>query len=150
MHRFSSSEGYKLYDDTLPTLWALKEMEIQTVILSNSDSRMRLVLDSLGIASYMNLVLLSEESGVEKPNQEMFKLLFKDAALKPEECLHVGDELEPDYHGALNSGISAFLIRRPGALGDHERKSNGEKVKTEHTISGLQEVVDWVRRRNKG
>ena len=62
MHRFSSSEGYKLFDDALPVRTSrayrchlacipnayhvnpvrqLQEMSIRTALISNSDARMR-------------------------------------------------------------------------------------------------------------
>jgi len=152
MHRFSSSEGYKLYDDTLPSLRALQKMGIQTALLSNSDTRMRLVLESLGITNYLSPILLSEETGVEKPSQEMFAHLLnhKDttAGLEPAECLHVGDELECDYHGADNAGIIPLLLRRSGELGDFEHKEATEVISGLDVVGGLGEVVTWIRRYN--
>ncbi|KZP18684.1 HAD hydrolase subfamily IA REG-2-like protein [Athelia psychrophila] len=149
MHRFSSSEGYELFDDTMPTLRTLNDMGIQTALLSNSDSRMRLVLDSLGVTSFLKPILVSEETGVEKPAREMFRLLLDHAALAPEECLHVGDELECDYYGARDLGMSTIILRRPGTLGDSERKEATEDISGLNVASGLEQVVTWVRRHNE-
>ncbi|KAL4080364.1 hypothetical protein V8B97DRAFT_1931960 [Scleroderma yunnanense] len=41
MERFSSREGYKLFDDALPILWQLRDMNIRTALISNADARMR-------------------------------------------------------------------------------------------------------------
>ncbi|KAI6046081.1 hypothetical protein EDC04DRAFT_2631909 [Pisolithus marmoratus] len=41
MKRFSSREGYKLFDDALPVLWQLHKMNIRTALISNADTRMR-------------------------------------------------------------------------------------------------------------
>ena len=41
MKRFSSGEGYVLYDDVIPTLQKLKQMEVRMGVTSNADSRIR-------------------------------------------------------------------------------------------------------------
>ncbi|KAI6125714.1 hypothetical protein EV401DRAFT_1936927 [Pisolithus croceorrhizus] len=41
MKRFSSREGYKLYDDALPVLRQLRKMNVRTALVSNADTRMR-------------------------------------------------------------------------------------------------------------
>ena len=92
-------------------------MNIRTALVSNTDSRMRksgptisnLLVDSLhwltdavlrdlDVASYLNPIVLSEEMGVEKPSPEIFLRACREPdsnhMLKPEECVHVGDELD--------------------------------------------------------
>ena len=91
----------------------LKGLNIQTALVSNTDSRMRACLPSfpnnstipqtdlpdavlrdLEIASYFHPVILSEEMGIEKPSSEIFLRACAAAKfVKPGECVHVGDEL---------------------------------------------------------
>ncbi|KAG9316718.1 hypothetical protein JVU11DRAFT_2778 [Chiua virens] len=68
MDRFSSSQGYRLFDDSLPVLRQFQDMNVRTALISNSDARMRLVLADLGISSFLHPLVLSEEEGVEKPD----------------------------------------------------------------------------------
>jgi HAD superfamily hydrolase (TIGR01549 family) len=57
------------------------------------------VLRDLGVASYFNPILLSEDTGFEKPSPEIFLRACRESddsrtPSKPEECVHVGDELD--------------------------------------------------------
>lgn len=53
-----------------------------------------LVIGDLGISSYLDPVLLSEEHGVEKPSVEIFQRACSMADVQLGEVLHVGDELK--------------------------------------------------------
>jgi len=150
MTRFSSKEGYKLYDDVLPALHELHRMKIQTGVTSNADSRVRTVLESVEILHFLEPCVISEEEGYEKPSPEMWtKSIAKSGirALQPSEVLHIGDELECDYYGATGAGLHALLLRRPGLLGAEERKVPSEDLSGIPVVQHLGEVVTWVLRR---
>ncbi|OCH88267.1 HAD hydrolase subfamily IA REG-2-like protein [Obba rivulosa] len=148
LQRFSSREGYKLFDDTLPTLQHLKKLNIRTGLISNTDARMRAVLEDLEVLSLLDPVLLSEEEGVEKPSRELYLRACTRAGVKPEETLHVGDEMGADYYGARASGISALLIRRPGPDGEEEMREVGENLDGVETVASLLDVVHWAARKS--
>ncbi|KAJ7647236.1 HAD-like domain-containing protein [Roridomyces roridus] len=141
MSAFSTKEGYKAFDDSLPALHRLHELGIRTAVVSNADSRMLSVLRDLDFPSYLNPILLSESEEIEKPAPEIFlrALVRVNAELEkpiaPLECLHVGDEVVCDYKGALSAGMRALLLERPGTEIDEE---SIERVKDLH------EVVGWV------
>ncbi|KAH9847634.1 HAD hydrolase subfamily IA REG-2-like protein [Lenzites betulinus] len=146
--RFSSREGYRLFDDAIPTLQRLRDLDIRTGLVSNTDARMRAVIEDLDLIPRLDTVLLSEEEGVEKPSPEMFDRACTRLGAKPEEVMHVGDELECDYRGAIASGLHALLIRRPGPDGEEEHKEAGEDLTGVQVITGLSSVVDWVQKQN--
>jgi len=127
-------------------------MNIRTALVSNTDSRMHTVLQDLDVASYLNPIVLSEEMGVEKPSPEIFLHACHDPdgnhILKPEECVHVGDELDCDYRGARATGMHALLVRRPGPKGEGERKEEGENLNGVEVINGLWRVIEWVKAKN--
>jgi len=121
---FSSKEGYKPFEDAIPTLHRLHSRSIYTALVSNADTRMRSVLRDLEFPAFLHPIVLSEEEGIEKPSPEIFlRALHRvntEIALQggrdiaPAECLHVGDEILCDYHGARNAGMNALLLQRPG------------------------------------
>ncbi|KAF9227240.1 HAD-superfamily hydrolase [Gyrodon lividus] len=154
LNRFSSREGYKVFDDTLPVLRQLREMGVRTALVSNADARMRLVLTDLKISPFLQPLLLSEEVGVEKPDVEIFQRAFWHAACDSttafNQGVHVGDELRCDYDGAQAAGMQALLIRRPGPDGDGENKEAEEDIRNVRVVSSLWDVVDWVREQNAG
>lgn len=55
-----------------------------------------------------------------------------------------GTEQHSDYHGARRAGHKALLIRRPGALGEYERKEDNENLEPVRVIRSLEWVVDEV------
>jgi FMN phosphatase YigB (HAD superfamily) len=123
-------------------------MNIRTALISNSDGRMRLVLADLGISPFLHPLVLSEEEGVEKPDVEIFRRVFKQAfdnTTQSDQGVHVGDELECDYYGAQAAGMQALLIRRPSPDGDQEHKKADEDLRYTRVVSSLHDVVDWVR-----
>ncbi|KAI6157600.1 HAD hydrolase subfamily IA REG-2-like protein [Pisolithus tinctorius] len=152
MKRFSSREGYRLFDDALPVLWQLRKMNVCTALVSNADTRMRLVLNDLEVSSLLQPLLLSEEVGIEKPDLEIFRMARNDFSLqgtiRADESLHVGDELDSDYCGAQAAGMHAMLLRRPGPDGDGEHKEVGEDLRHVNVVPSLSAVVDWVKSQN--
>ena len=64
-------------------------------------------MEDLGLLQLADTVLLSEEEGVEKPSCEMFQRAYRRIGVKPEETVHVGDELEwwvrAEYHDDIGA-----------------------------------------------
>jgi len=128
-------------------------MNIRTALVSNTDSRMHAVLRDLNLSSFLDPIVLSEEAGVEKPSRDIFLRVCLESMcnskVTPIQCVHVGDELDCDYHGARAAGINALLLRRPGLEGKGERKEEGEDLTGVEVVTGLQGVVEWVKCRNR-
>jgi len=127
-------------------------MNIRTALISNTDTRMRAVLQDLEIASYLDPILLSEEVGTEKPDAKIFRLALsaQPVSVEVRESVHVGDELDSDYHGARAAGTHALLLRRVGPEGDGERKEEGENIKGLQVVNDLWGVLKWVEQKNRG
>lgn len=62
-------------------------------------------LQKLGIGSYIDVLVTSEEADAEKPDLRMFHLVLKKLNLNPEEVIYVGDSFEKDIVGAGNAGM---------------------------------------------
>ncbi|KAF8200935.1 HAD-like domain-containing protein [Pholiota molesta] len=154
MTRFSSREGYKAFNDAIPTIRRLdQQLAIRTAVISNGDGRIRSVLKDLGFPDTLWPIVLSEEEGIEKPSPGIFmkalEFVNQEEALKhdpirPQECLHIGDELVCDYTGATRSRLNALLLRREGPEGEHEHKEADERLGGVEVIQGLDEVISWV------
>ncbi|KAH7888594.1 HAD-like domain-containing protein [Phlebopus sp. FC_14] len=149
MERFSSREGYRLFDDSLPVLHTLREMNLRIALISNADARMRSVLNDLEVTPLLESILLSEEAGIEKPDTEIYRRALRDApGVASNEVVHVGDELLCDYHGARAAGMESLLLRRPGPDGEGEHKETGENLHGVTVVPNLWAVVGWIRQQN--
>lgn len=108
-------------DETSDVLHRLKEQSQATFsILSNTGfirgQSLRRVLAELKIADLFDFQLYSDETGLSKPNKELFELMLKEiTTLKKQEIdlksiVHIGDNPVADIAGGMAIGIETLLI----------------------------------------
>ncbi|MBN1978644.1 MAG: HAD family hydrolase [Anaerolineae bacterium] len=124
-------------------------------LISNYDHppHVYLLLARLGMAALFDVVVVSGEVGVEKPDPRIFELAVKQARLQPREVVYVGDTAD-DVHGALDAGLCPILIRREGAAPDQEisdfnvDRQPGTRVALDgvETIAKLPDLVEMFRK----
>ena len=64
-------------------------------------------LEKLGLIELVDFLVTSEEAGAEKPDARLFALCAEKARCPASDCVYVGDSLESDILGALQSGMRA-------------------------------------------
>lgn len=67
---------------------------------------------NMGIADYIDILVSSEEAGVEKPELAAFNRLLSKTTYKPAELLMIGDSLEKDIYGGKSIGMYALLFEK--------------------------------------
>ena len=162
---------YDLYWDTLlsvitpfegakETMMILKQREIQIGCGTDMTAYMQFrKLEKLGLASFIDFVVTSEEAGAEKPDPTMFRLCTEKSGSAPEECLFVGDHPEKDYGGAVAYGMHALLLN-PGEtshegnrftfLPDASKQAGSLRSTDENSPSSIQcirelrQVIDYL------
>ncbi len=110
--KFRDSQGWMLFPETLDVLKALKQLRLKLGIVSNFDTRIYSVIESLGIREFFDAVTLSSETGYSKPDPEIFEVAVRALDVTPAVVLLVGDSLHDDIEPALQAGLSAILIDR--------------------------------------
>ncbi len=65
-------------------------------------------LQKLGLASYIDWLITSEEAGEEKPSKKMFDLCAKKANCAINDIVYTGDSYKKDYIGASQAGMKAI------------------------------------------
>ena len=63
----------------------------------------------LGLNKFIDSMVTSEETGLEKPARIMFELALKKLNVKAAETAYFGDSPERDMAGAKKAGITPFL-----------------------------------------
>ena len=109
---FRKPEAWHVYDDVVPALGDLRSLGARLGVVSNWDSRLPALLDGLGLARYMDTIVVSHLEGVEKPDPELFRMALAKLGALPEQAIHVGDTPELDVAGAEAAGIASVLIDR--------------------------------------
>lgn len=111
---FGQPETYRPYPEVPEVIAELKRRGYLLGIVSNWDSRLPSICDTLGIASHMDFVLASAAVGVEKPDRRIFEMALAKAGVQPHRAIHIGDDFEADVLGALGAGIEALHLDRDG------------------------------------
>jgi putative hydrolase of the HAD superfamily len=98
----------ELPEDTRITLQTLQRKGIKLGVITNGGAeRQQRKLDSLGISSWFDVILISEAEGVTKPDAEIFHRALTRCGVKPSEAIFVGDHPDTDIGGALQAGLRA-------------------------------------------
>lgn len=127
------------YDDVVPTLKKLRQMQLKLAIVSDAP-RMRawLRLVEMGIQNYFDIVVCHEDTGHYKHTGLPFKKALRLLKLKPEECLMVGDWPERDMAGAKKLGIKSAFAR-------YGASKKIKKSGADFEIDSIKQVVEIVK-----
>lgn len=109
---FARPHVWHVYDDVVPALQAMRAAGMRTCVVSNWDSRLHRLLESLDLARYFEFILTSAEVGWRKPNPALFHAALKRLELDAAHAIHVGDSHDEDIVGARNAGIVAVTLDR--------------------------------------
>jgi len=72
----------------------------------------RRVLQEARLDPHLDAVVISEEVGIRKPRAEIFQATLDALDARPDETLHVGDNLSADVGGAAALGVGTVWITR--------------------------------------
>ena len=103
-------------------LTLLRGAGLRLALISNAGRTcgaiLRGYLQQLGLASYFETLIFSDEVGLAKPNPAIFSIALGRLGALAGEVVHIGDDLVLDYEGARRSGLRALIIRpeRPADL----------------------------------
>ena len=99
-----------LIDETIPILKYLDSRYNLHIITNGFQEVQNLKLINSGIDHFFKTITNSEMAGVKKPNQKIFQLAINKARTDFDSSIMIGDNLEADILGALNSGMDAILF----------------------------------------
>jgi putative hydrolase of the HAD superfamily len=132
---FRDGQGWTLFPETLEALKQLRDLGLKLGIISNFDTRIYSVLDSLGIRRFFDTVTISSETGYSKPDPEIFESAVRDLGVPATAVLLVGDSPHDDVEPAMRAGLAAILI---------DRKNRYSAKSALRRISSLKEVIREV------
>lgn len=109
---FGTANPWFIYPDVLPALVNWRRMGIELGILSNFDSRIYSVLQSLELREYFQSITICTQAGAAKPDSKIFAIALEKHHCSSEAAWHIGDSLTEDYHGAREAGLRGIWINR--------------------------------------
>jgi putative hydrolase of the HAD superfamily len=106
-----SPQKTSLFPNTIQTLQTLKERDYQLHIITNGFVEVQYIkLENSNLRPFFDVVVCSEEIGVNKPNKEIFSHALNLANANASESMMIGDDLKVDIIGANQLGIEAVLF----------------------------------------
>jgi len=110
---FAKPEAWGIYPEALEVLEALRDYNVDLVVLSNWDARLHTVLDGSGLGGYLPQRFISAELGWEKPDPAIYRHVAEILRQPPTALLSVGDDPRNDVEGPRKAGWQAMQIERP-------------------------------------
>jgi len=87
---------------------------IKTALLSNFPASLRALLAQHGLMDAFDVIVISGEQGLLKPDTRIYHLTAQRLGVLPAECLFVDDSTE-NIHGARQAGMQALYFAQPDA-----------------------------------
>ena len=91
----------------------LKSRGVRLGIVTNGRGRAQHPkLDALNVRGFMDVILVSEDAGVKKPDPRIFAMALEQFGLEPKHVWMVGDHPLNDVIGARSAGIKGIWFNR--------------------------------------
>jgi putative hydrolase of the HAD superfamily len=117
---FTDLRNYAMFDDVVSTLDALDAAGLTLGIVSNFESWLGELLESLGVRDRFEVVVISGTEGIEKPDPRIFTVALDRLGRAPDEAVYVGDNPEFDVAPARAVGMATVLIDRRDRFPDSD------------------------------
>lgn len=102
-------DAWRPFPDTAPVLQQLRERGIPVAVVSNIGWDPRPVLRAGGVEDFLDVLVLSDERGVLKPDPAIFLAACAEVGVAPDDALMVGDNAVNDG-GATAIGCRFALV----------------------------------------
>jgi putative hydrolase of the HAD superfamily len=106
--------------DAAPALTLARQAGLRTGVISNSNGMIKRILAGLDLLRLVDVVLDSQEEGVEKPQREIFERALARAGVAAAEAAYVGDLYSIDVLGARRAGLGGVLLDPGGCWGPRD------------------------------
>ena len=110
-------ERITMLDEMRMTLDFLKSKNVPMGVITNGPTEHQLKqVRKLGLSDYIEpqCVIVSQATGFQKPEKEIFNLAAEQFEMNPETTLYVGDSYDNDVMGAVNGGWRALWFNHRG------------------------------------
>jgi putative hydrolase of the HAD superfamily len=105
-----------LFDDAVHTLKALRPRFKLGLVTNGPSHTQRSKIEQFRLTDYLDLLIVSEEVGVAKPDPAIFAIALEQLGVMPAEALFVGDSLEFDLRGAAAAGMPFIWMNPRGEI----------------------------------
>jgi HAD superfamily hydrolase (TIGR01549 family) len=119
----------------IPLLVAIREHARVVIVSNNLLAEQRAKLRDCGLDRYVDVLVVSEEVGVSKPDPRIFTTALDRAGVSASDAVMIGDSWANDIEGARRAGIPAVWFNRT------ETPSPDPNVPTIHRLEPAEAVL---------
>jgi FMN phosphatase YigB (HAD superfamily)/ribulose-5-phosphate 4-epimerase/fuculose-1-phosphate aldolase len=106
-------ENMKCFEGVIDFISWNKKNEIKIGVLTDYETEYQIIkLQKLGLLEMVDIIITSEEVGIEKPSIQMFQNILNKMNLLSSEVIMIGDNYEKDIQGALNNSIFSYWFHK--------------------------------------
>jgi putative hydrolase of the HAD superfamily len=125
-------------EGALPLLEAVRRHARVVVVSNNLLKEQQAKMRDCGLDRYVDVLVVSEEAGVSKPDPGIFSVALDRARVSATEAVMIGDSWINDIEGARRAGIPAIWFNRDGT------PSPDPNVPTLHSLEPTDAVVSLI------
>jgi putative hydrolase of the HAD superfamily len=112
---------HEVFADALAALRELRVSHALALVTNGASCLQREKLAASGLSDYFDIVVVSGEFGVGKPDTSIFRHALSQLGSDADGAVMVGDSLARDVDGALAAGLDAVWVNRFGRSRPAER-----------------------------
>jgi putative hydrolase of the HAD superfamily len=127
---------FSINQHTINIINRIKEHVKVAIITNGSTQRQKAKIMNTHIDSCFDIIIISEEVGLSKPDKRIFELALNKLNVQPETTLFVGDDIEKDIGGCQNANIKGIWFN------PHMAK-NGTEIKPYAEIDSLDRLLNY-------
>lgn len=124
-------------EDMINIINTIKTKVKVAIITNGSTERQKAKIINAGLNSCFEVIIISEEVGLSKPDKRIFELALNRLKVKPEDALFVGDNIELDIGGCQNANIKGIWFN------PHKAK-NVSGIKPFAEIDSMEQLLDYI------
>jgi polyol permease family/HAD superfamily hydrolase (TIGR01549 family) len=103
-----------LHPDVKPVLRSLVP-RFKLGLVANAGAAAKKALRRDGLDRFFSVIILSEEAGIEKPDEAIFQRALEQAGVRADRAIHVGNRLDNDIRPAQQVGMKTIWLLRGDA-----------------------------------
>jgi putative hydrolase of the HAD superfamily len=133
---------HERFADVPACLEGLRDSYVLGLITNGASCLQREKLATAGLSEYFDVVVVSGEFGVGKPDPSIFKHALTQLGSQSERAVMIGDSLARDVDGAIAAGLGAIWVNRSGSRRPEDRPDLVEVSSLDDLQAALESLVD--------
>ena len=109
---------------------------VTNVLPTTSTERIHELLRRAELYDFFDVILVSSEVGISKPEPRIFEIVLKGLNVVPEEAVMVGNTISTDIFGGNRVGLKTVLFQ------PEQEYQRSEWETPDHTIHSLKELLN--------